>query len=127
MARLEGATAERLTQYFTTYLFQNYRGSRHVRRIAPWLGLIALGLQRLGAQGRIPRVRQFQFDYRGYTFKAKFDHQLGVRGGIQIIQVLPGRGSPEGEVAFSVESLGDAERFYSNSRRILNRFVNRRR
>jgi hypothetical protein len=46
----------------------------------------------------------------------KYNHTLGGRGGIEIIEVGHGRGAPEiGSVA-AVTSLEDAARFYANPR-----------
>ena len=37
---------ERLVDNFIAYLFENYAGSRHVRRVASWVGLIVLAIDR---------------------------------------------------------------------------------
>jgi hypothetical protein len=117
MAQLQGAPAERLTTHFVDYLFEDYRGSRHVRRVAAWVGFLVLGIERLShAQWKVPRQRQLFFSYKDRRYKAKYNHASGSRGGIDIIEVLPGRGSPEGSTVRSIKSLAEAEQFYSDCR-----------
>ncbi len=118
MAHLANASSDRLSDYFVDYLFDEYRGSRHVRRVASWVGLIVLGLQHLvRANWKVPRRRQLAFEYKGTTYKAKYNHSTGPRGGIDIVEVLPGRGAPEGRKMRSIRNLQDAERFYEDCAR----------
>ena len=113
MTKLAGAPSERLATYFVDYLYGEYRGSRHVRRVAAWVGLIVLGIERLaGHNWRIPRDRQLRFDCAGSSYKAKYNHLAGRRGGIDIVEVLQGRGAPEGKTVTSIRSLTEAQRFY---------------
>ncbi len=124
MSRLPGASAERLADHFVSYLFEEYHGTRHVRRIAAWVGLIVLGIQRAaGRDWAIPRNRQLQFSFGGRKFKAKYNHQTGPRGGIEIVEVLPGRGAPEGGVVVSIHNLDDAENFYNQAPTLIQDFV----
>jgi hypothetical protein len=113
MPKLQSAPAERVASHFIDYLFDDYQGSRHVRRVAAWVGLLVLGIDNLArAKWKVPRQRQLEFSYRGARYKAKYNHKAGPRGGVDIVQVLPGRGSPEGATVRSMRSLRDAERFY---------------
>lgn len=124
MARLPGESAERLADYFVAYLFDQYRGARHVRRIASWVGLIVLGIERLaGRDWGIPRSRQLEFNYARMRFKAKYNHRAGRRGGIDIVEVLPGRGSPEGRTVTSITNLRAAEDFYNGAPRVFGEFL----
>lgn len=124
MARLAQAPAELLADHFVNYLFDEYQGSRHVRRVASWVGLIVLGIQRVaGNDWKIPRNRQLAFDFQGRSFKAKFNHRTGARGGIDVVEILPGRGSPEGNTVASITNLGEAEDFYNRAPIILQQFV----
>ena len=69
MPRLMGASAERIANHFVDYLFDTYRGSRHVRQVAAWVALIVLGIERLaGHQWRVPRDRQLRFEVNGRPF-----------------------------------------------------------
>jgi hypothetical protein len=117
MGKLTGASAERLANYFVDYLYDNYRGSRHVRRVASWTGLLVLGIEHLGAKARIPRTRQLVFAYKDRSFKLKYNHKAGPRGGIDVVEVLQGRGMPEGSTMRSIRSLSEAERFYLDCER----------
>jgi hypothetical protein len=113
MPRLVGAASEKLADHFVNYLFEEFQGVRHVRRVASWVGLIVLGIEKLSSgKWRIPRDRQLRFEYKGQSFKAKYNHATGPRGGIDIVEILPGRGSPEGRTVVSISSLAEAEQFY---------------
>ena len=115
MAHLVGAPADRLATYFVDYLFTEYGGSRHVRRVAGWVGLIVLGIEQLaGATWSVPRRRQLVFDYRNSKYKVKYNHKAGRRGGIDIVEVLPGRGAPEGRLLTRMQSLQDASQFFQD-------------
>jgi|SRR5882724_7359740 len=128
MPRLRGETAERLADYFVAYLFRQYTGTRHVRRVASWVGLVILGIQEVaGQQWKVPRSRQLEFEIGGRTFKAKYDHHAGPRGGISIIEVLPGRGSPEGDTVVTIRNLREAGAFYDDAQRTFRTFLARRR
>src|SRR2546423_438469 len=113
MAKLANATAERLADHFVNYLFDEYRGSRHVRRVASWVGLIVLGIEKVTGSREVPRNRQLRFEYAGRSFKAKYNHKSGTRGGIDIVEILPGRGSPEGQTVGTIRNLAEAGSFYN--------------
>jgi hypothetical protein len=119
-------SAELLADGFVSYLFEQYRGTRHVRRIASWIGFIIKAVDRLpGVSFSRRHSRQLGFDYRGRRFKARYNHTAGTRGGIDIVEVLPGRGGPEGKVAVSIVSLSDAEDVYTSLRKRLDIFIER--
>jgi hypothetical protein len=114
MATLDDATpAERIADHFVNYLFDEYQGSRHVRRVASWVGLIVLGIEKLTGNRNVPRTRQLRFEYASRTFKAKYNHKAGPRGGIDIVEIDPGRGSPEGRTVGSIRNLAEAASFYN--------------
>lgn len=116
--------AELLADYFVAYLFDKYRGTRHVRRVATWIGFLLKAIERLPrASFTRQRSRQLMFDYRGRRFKVRYNHKIGARGGIQFVEVLPGRGAPEGAVALNVGSLAQAENAYRKLRKTLDKFV----
>jgi hypothetical protein len=126
MSRLGQASAERLADHFINYLYDEYRGSRHVRRVASWVGLVVLGIQRAaGNNWKVPRNRQIRFEYQGRSFKARYNHKLGQRGGIELVEVLDGRGSPEGQTIVSISNLAEAEDFYNRAPFILQATVSR--
>lgn len=113
-----------LADYFVSYLFTKYQGTRHVRRIASWIGFVIKGIERVvGANLHRSRSRQIRFDYHNRQFKVRYNHGAGNRGGIQIVEVLSGRGAPEGDVVVDIISLADAERIYPLSDRSSMRFL----
>ena len=117
-------TPEMLADYFVSYLFTKYQGTRHVRRIASWIGFVIKGVERVvGANLHRSRSRQIRFDYHNRQFKVRYNHGAGGRGGIQIVEVLSGRGAPEGHVVVDIISLADAERVYRTLGQELNAFL----
>ena len=115
---------EGVADRFVTYLFDNYQGTRHVRRVATWIGFLLKGIDRVaGRTLERSRTRQVTFQYRGHRFKARYNHKASRRGGIDIVEVLPGRGAPEGEVAVSVTSLDEAEAVYHSLKDRLDAFI----
>lgn len=124
MSPLTQAPAELLANHFVDYLFKKYQGSRHVRRVASWVGFLVLGIRRAaGKDWKVPRNRQLQFGFQGRSFKAKYNHKTGSRGGIEIVEVLEGRGSPEGKTVTSIANLNEAEDFYNRSPLIFQEFI----
>jgi len=49
---------DRIADHFVNYLFDEYRGSRHVRRVAAWIGFILKAIERSGAAVTRNRERQ---------------------------------------------------------------------
>lgn len=118
MAKRKKVHTELLADYFVAYLFDKYRGTRHVRRVATWIGFLLKAIEKLpGVSFARQRSRQLMFDYRGRRFKVRYNHKVGARGGIQFVEVLSGRGAPEGAVALNVGSLADAESAYHDVRK----------
>jgi len=117
-------SSERLADHFVSYLFDQYKGSRHVRRVASWIGFIIKAVENIaGSALRQNRQRQIMFDYRERQFKAKYNHKAGLRGGIEIVEVLPGRGVPEGKTVIQVKNLEDAEDCYLTLKTRLDTFI----
>lgn len=120
------SNSEALAGYFVRYLFEEYHGTRHVRRIASWVGFIIKGIERVvGSNFEQRRSRQIAFDYHGRQFKVRYIHRSKgcPRGGVQIVEVLPGRGAPEGKVVVEIGSLADAEQVYQNLGQQLTAFL----
>lgn len=117
---------DRIANHFVNYLFDYYQGTLHVRRVATWIGLILKGIERAGAENiRLNRARQLLFNYRNRLFKARYNHQVGSRGGIEILEVLRGRGAPDGEIIFQIVNLQDAEEAYLSLQSGLDRLIDR--
>ena len=115
---------EWLADRFVSYLFDEYRGTRHVRRVATWIGFALKAIQRVaGPTLRLSRSRQITFERSGHKFKARYNHKAGPRGGIEIVEVLPGRGMPDGETVVQITSLAQAEDLYRNLEQKLDEFL----
>jgi hypothetical protein len=115
---------DRAADYFVNYMFDEYKGSMHVRRVATWLGLLLLAIERVADDGLArKRIRQIVFTYRGRRFKARYNHKAGLRGGIEFVECLSGRGSKDGEVAITVTNLKEAERVYRRLGKLLDEFI----
>jgi hypothetical protein len=112
MSQAIGDRSELLANQLVTYLFENYQGTNHVRRVASWIGFIAKAIESAGGEMRINRSRQVQFAYRVHTFKVRYDHQIGARGGIEIVEVLPLQGQPDGAIVARITNLAEAEQIY---------------
>ena len=123
MSSATAVPVERLADHFVTYLFEKYHGTRHVRRVATWIGFILKAIERAsGGSLQRNRTRQLTFDYRNRRFKAKYNHQAGNRGGFDIVEVLPAQGSPEGGLAVRVTDLNEAEEVYRSLEQQLDRY-----
>lgn len=108
---------DRIADHFVNYLFDQYRGARHVRRVAAWIGFLLKAIERIGGTVRINRQRQVVFTRSGHRYKVRYKHTIAPRGGIEIVEVLPGRGAPDGEVLLRIASLQDAEDAYRGALR----------
>jgi hypothetical protein len=124
MKRTAEQSTESLANHLVNYLFDEYQGSLHVRRVATWIGFVLKGIERI-AGGTLARnrTRQISFEYRNRRFKARYSHQVGGRGGLEIVEVLPGRGAPEGEVVVRIANLDEAEAIYDALGQRLDEFV----
>jgi hypothetical protein len=85
-----------------------------VRRVAAWLGFLTLGIDRIKDNWHGSNSRQLVFEKDGQRYKVRYNHSVRPSGGIEIVEVAPGRGSPDGAVVLQIASLYDAARFYDN-------------
>jgi hypothetical protein len=104
-------SAERMADEFLNYLFDEYEGSRHVRRVASWLGMMLLTIERIKDQWWVTR-RQLLFERGERRFKVKYNHTLGKRGGIEIIEIGKTPGQPEIRSVAALAKLTDVELLY---------------
>jgi hypothetical protein len=108
-------SAERMAEHFVNYMFEGYSGhARHVRRVAAWLGFLTLGIDKIKDSWHDSNSRQLIFEKDGQKYKVRYNHAVRPNGGIEIVEVGPGRGSPDGAIAVQISSLHDAARFYDN-------------
>ena len=107
-------SADRVADHFVNYLFGGYQGSMHVRRVASWVGLLALAIDNLPkSRWWFSKTRQLMFEYKSRRFKVKYNHTIKPRGGIEIVEIEAKPGSPEIKTVVSIGSLKDAEAFYN--------------
>src|SRR5881628_2659245 len=124
MPKSQPASTELLADYFVSYLFAKYHGARHVRRIASWIGFIIKAIEKLPCvRLERSRSRQIRFEYKNHSFKVRYAHGAGQRGGVEIVEVFSGRGAPEGQLVASVTNLSEAAEIYDSLRRRLDSFV----
>jgi len=112
-------TAERVARYFNDVLNEtknngNPKLAAHIRRIAPWLGFITRGLEKLNPDDQgIKHKRQWGFLHKAQWYVCRGSHTIGSskvrRGGIEI---LPLNGKKYGKVVVEITSLAEAEAFY---------------
>jgi hypothetical protein len=132
MPRLTGSHPERLANYFVRYLVARKSEMPHVYRIASWIGLLVLGIAKIvhESEWAVPRTdgRQLRFTIgsqwpgAGRVVKVRFNHKLGTHGGIEFVEIRPGRGQPEGNTLLQIQTLEEAESFYrSPARRLMAR------
>jgi hypothetical protein len=108
----EDFSAERMADAFINYLYDNYKGNRHVRRVAAWFGFLVFGIEQIKETWWLPRSRQLFFESKGRRYKVKYNHTIKPRGGIEIVEVAAEKGSPEIRTVLSISSMNDAARFY---------------
>lgn len=110
----EDFSSDRMADVFVNYLYDEYQGSRHVRRVAAWIGFLVLGIEQLKENWWLHRKRQVFFESKGHRYKVKYDHRIKPRGGIAIVEVKNDRGSSEiGGPVLTIANLNDAARFYA--------------
>ncbi len=83
-------SSERLADHFVSYLFDQYRGSRHVRRVASWIGFLIRAIENIaGSTFRQNRQRQIMFEYKERQFKVKYNHNAALCVNISETPPLP--------------------------------------
>jgi hypothetical protein len=108
-------SASRIADHFSNYLFHGYTGhDRHVQRVSTWLGFLILGIAKLNVTWRPFRMRQLIFERNGKRYKARYNHKIRPRGGIEFVEVAKSPGSPDIAVVAIIASLDDAAGFYDN-------------
>jgi hypothetical protein len=104
----------RIADHFCNYLFHGYPGNdRHVQRVSAWLGFLISGLAKLNVQWRTSQKRQLIFEHKGKRYKARYNHRIKPRGGVEFVEVAKSQGSPDIGTVVTITSLSDAEAFYN--------------
>lgn len=117
MSHQEKASWGRLAHHFTDQVYSRNRAA-HVQRVAPWVGLIVMGLDELGVtKRRVPSRLQLFFEYEGQWYKVWFNHRACPRGGLVIVEVASDRsGAKEGKTISVLRSIEEARAFYNACR-----------
>ena len=116
MRKGQAFSADRMAEVFLAYLFKHRAHDRHVRRVASWLGLLILGIEKIKDQWWVSHTRQLCFEIDGRRFKAKFDHKPRPAGGIHFIEVEATRGQREIGTVKMITNLDEAAKFFKTPR-----------
>jgi hypothetical protein len=105
----EAPSAEWLADYFVDYILDKKSDSRHVRRVASWIGFIISAIGHVAESYDKSYSRQLVFFYRGERFKVKYAHDASFRGGIEIIHM---DGVMDLRTVITATNLAEAEQLY---------------
>ena len=112
----EDFSADRMAEEYLAYLVKNRAEDRHVRRVASWLGLLILGIEKVKTRWWVSHTRQLCFESGSRRFKAKFDHQPRPGGGIHFVEVEAKPGQRAIRTVRVIKNLADAAKFYRSPR-----------
>ena len=112
----EDFSAERMAEISLAKLFHNRADSPHLRRVASWLGLLILGIEKIKDIWWVSHTKQLCFEFDGRRFKARYNHRLKPHGGIEIVEVEAKSGKPDIGVAKAISNLKDAAKFFRSPR-----------
>jgi hypothetical protein len=124
MAACTNLSAEQVANRFVRYLAIGYSDRRHVIRVAHWLGFLIKAIDR-ASEGSfwISSTRQIKFEYRGHKFKARYRHKIGNRGGIEIVESLQLKGSPDSDPAVQILNLDQAADVFDTLEHRLDKYI----
>jgi hypothetical protein len=105
-------SAERMAEAYLAKLFPDKADNPHLRHVASWLGLLLLGVEEIKDRWWLSRTKHLCFEFDGRRFKARYNHRLKPRGGIEIIEVEPKSGRTDIGVAKVISNLKDAAKFF---------------
>ena len=105
------STAELFCNHFTAYVCEHKANIRHVRRVLPWLGLLADAIDRRKDEWRLNKNRQLMYREGGQWFKVRYCHKLP-RGGIEIVQKETADARADGQVVHQFNSFDDVKRLW---------------
>ena len=112
----EDFSAERMAEISLAKLFRNRVDSPHLRRIASWLGLLVLGVEKIKDRWWVSTSKQLCFEFDGRRFKARYNPRLKPHGGIEIVEVESKPGQPDIGIAKAISNLKDAAKFFRSPR-----------
>lgn len=103
-----------VAQHFVNYMFDNAT-TRHVQRVASWIGLLVLAIKARRDEWKFWHNRQLVYRVDETWYKVRYSHTVGTRGGVQIVEMLDSK--TDGDVVRELTTLEDVEEFYLSSRR----------
>lgn len=95
---------------------------KKARRVASWIGPILKAIDKI-AEPRLIHKRQVAFTYGGKKFKARFNHFISWKGGVEIINVRPWQGSPDGKQIVEIKNKNDVKPACDSLKSKLDKFV----
>lgn len=102
-------TREMVCNHFMQYMFANTK-ARHVQRVAAWVGFLVAAIEIRKDDWAFRHTRQFVFSVGNDWYKVRYNHAVGTRGGIQIVELADGR--TDGNVVKEFKTLDNVEDFY---------------
>ncbi|HEY0283446.1 MAG TPA: hypothetical protein VGC27_12580 [Rhizomicrobium sp.] len=112
----EDFSAERMAEISLAKLFRHRVDSEHLRRVASWLGLLILGVEKIKDRWWVSHSKQLCFEFDGRRFEARYNHRIEPHGGIEIVEVEPKSGKSDISVAKVIANLKDAAKFFRSPR-----------
>ena len=112
----EDFSAERMAEISLARLFRNRVDCKHLRRVASWLGLLVLGVEKIKDRWWVSTSKQLCFEFDGRRFEARYNPRLEPHGGIEIVEVEVKSGKPDISVAKAIANLKDAAKFFRSPR-----------
>jgi hypothetical protein len=109
-------SAERMAEISLAKLFRNRTDSPQLRRVASWLGLLVLGVEKIKDRWWVSHTKQLCFEFDGRRFEARYNPRLEPHGGIEIVEVEAKSGKPDISVAKAISNLKDAAKFFRSPR-----------
>jgi hypothetical protein len=114
---------EHVANQFLAYLRDNKTDAKHVFRVASWIGMLALAIDKVKIDWHKATSRQLVFQTHDRTttrggrpyinrYKVRYNHTVGGRGGLEIVEIGTSQGQPEIGVVAAFSTLYDVERFY---------------
>ena len=112
----EDFSAEHMAEISLARLFRVKADSQHLRRVASWVGLLILGVEKIKDRWWLSRSKQLCFEFDGRQFRARYNRNLKPHGGIEIVEVEPKTGLSDIGVAKAISNLKEAAKFFRSPR-----------
>ena len=111
MTQVMTTIAVEMIRQFTTLLFEERSGQRHVRKIAPWIGLVGLGIAKVGHDLQPMYRNRVSFTKDGQSYRMGFKHSKVNRGFLEIYEM---QGRSRGDTVVTISDVLEARDFYED-------------